>query len=203
MGGVRAAKRMMSVAIVMALVAILAGPAPSASATASGNVTFECQANLPAFPSPTPQTGSCDGSAVATFSGLDRSGQPYVVSSAEAPNTFSSSFTYTEPCPPLTGSANGHLWVNVHGFVGPVRVWGWVHIWWQWVRVGAFLVITTNPVAIDSSGPGGGGWVGADGVTPGAAVAALAPLNASPSHVFACPGPALQALITGEIGSTL
>lgn len=186
------------VAIAAAAVAVLPFTSQPAHASVSGNIAFECVAQLPEFPSPQ-ANGSCGApsAAAGTVSGLSASGQAYTLVAAGV-NNFSASFEYQEACvanePPLLGTANGSA--TVTGMVGVkngAQVSASATLQFSWRRVGATAVITITSGEIQFSD--------GDTATPMVAASANATAAFAPVLTLAntCPvGGPLQAAVAGN-----
>lgn len=114
-----------AVAALGAVAVVVAGALPAAAST-TGKVTFECEANMPAWPTPA-ATGTCgSGTAPAwafvSVSGVAGDGQPYTVTGL---GIISAVFEYANACVaneiPLLGAIRGQATiiglVGVHGAV--------------------------------------------------------------------------------------
>ena len=179
------------VAAVVAVVPFTTGG--TASAAGGGALAFECNAQLPNFPTSAGH-GSCKGTAETTAGPLVGviGTTPFAVT---GPGNFYAEFDYQEPCvanePPLAGTANGYADITgLDAVYGGATTTASAHITFNWTRGGASaaIVVTSGTLTIS-----GGGTVTLVG---GAATAAFAPLLGEDN---VCPvGGPLQAVVAGS-----
>ena len=143
--------------------------APPASATATGQVDFECEVYLPAWPAAA-ATGTCgsgtlDSHAVVELSGIDNDGGPYSVAGA---GSVGAQFEYNNSCltnePIFIFSARGVMTVTgVPAVHRGVTTSATVAFPFAWTGFGSALIITAgNPtIAFDNGGTASGSVAGA------------------------------------------
>ena len=129
--------------------------APAAQASATGTLTFECEARLPSWPTPS-ATGGCDSallarSAEANVSGIDNTGTPYAVAGL---GQFNSQFSYSTVCilnePPLLFNATGQAVVSgVAAVRGATTTTANLTFFFNMTGIGPLLVIVTDGLDIE------------------------------------------------------
>lgn len=154
--------------LVAALVTVVGGlgvfSAPSASANPGdiGTIEFTCTASLNAgFPGN--GGGTCNGSW---------NGVVVVAGVTYTSGTFEATFSYAEPCPPVTGTASGSVTLNG----------GLTTEYFIWTRVGldAAILIADSPFT-STTVPDGAGTA-AFAPTPPPPASALIPPNCTPKN---------------------
>ncbi|MEA2684027.1 MAG: hypothetical protein QOK05_2355 [Chloroflexota bacterium] len=138
---VRSARLAALAALMTSGIAIAQPMSTSAAAPLAAAIT--CNTSL-TFPAPSGGNSSCNGSATGIANG-----------SPAALQAFTSNFSYTEPCPPVIGTAAG---TYASGSAGGS---------FTWTRVGLTAVLVLHP----------------NGGTAGAAAALFLPLGVTPGEL--------------------
>lgn len=189
------------IAILAAVAAVIPMTGSPATATISGNITFQCTAHLDAFPTPD-GSGTCSGSATVPslgaggLAGTSSTGAAFALrTNPSARNNFNAAFTYREACvagePPAAGTAEGTATISgLEGVKGGANVTAEATVSFVWTRGGATAAIRITAGTISfSDGDSATGTVGA-------AVAAFAPIL-QPNNTCPVGGP-LEAVVAGS-----
>jgi len=186
------------------LVFALLGPTTPAGAasTVSGAALVTCKTSLPAWPTASGSStcGTYLVGAAGAGAGVTTTNNPYVIAGK---GSFSSSFSYSEPCvvagqSPVLGTAKGTA--TASGFTAVVKTSKTTASetsGFSWTRVGLVAVITTSGTKITF----GNGQV-ATAVAPGAGVGSFAPLNFNPKKNVCPSGGQLTAVVGSVFAGT-